>query len=143
MSIHTAYEVAPQSIISGHRRNLMPRHSSTLLDHFNSPRNAGKLDSPTIVGEADRADRAPRVTIYLQIAGERISQASFTAFGCGVTIACCSVLTVLATGRSVHHCRDIEAADIITELGGVPAGKQFCASVAVAALRDALGKFAE
>lgn len=118
----------------------MPRFSPKLTEHFNTPRNAGEIALPTVVGEANRAGRARRVTIYLKVEDNLVSQASFTTFGCGVTIACCSALTELATGRSIDECHSIKAADIVAELDGIPADKQFCAGVAVAALRQAIEK---
>ena len=83
----------------------MSRFSETLLDHARSPRNGGPLPSASAVGKASLHGRAPYVTIYLDIQDGTISQAQFTAFGCGVTIASCSALTEMLVGRTLDDGR--------------------------------------
>lgn len=119
----------------------MARFSPTLLDHSANPRNAGALDTGNAVGDADLSGRAPRVQIYLVVDRDVIAQASFTAFGCGVTIAAGSVLTELAKGRTLDECRNITGRDIADALDGIPTDKQFCADVVAAALHDAIDKY--
>jgi YD repeat-containing protein len=68
-------------------------YSATLWDHFNAPRNAGAMDSPDAVGRASVNGRAPYVTIYLKVVGERVAKVRFQTFGCGYSIAACWALT--------------------------------------------------
>jgi nitrogen fixation NifU-like protein len=108
------------------------------MDHFNAPRNAGPMDVPDVVGSADVDGHAPRVTIYLRLGGEIISDARFTTFGCGVTIAACSMLTELVTNRTVCDARSLTSDELGNALDGVPADKEHCTAVAIRALRQAL-----
>ncbi|MCH7725477.1 MAG: iron-sulfur cluster assembly scaffold protein [Planctomycetes bacterium] len=116
----------------------MPRFSQTLLDHARSPRNAGKLDRADAVGEASLHGRAPYTTVYLTFDGDVIAQASFEAFGCGVTIASCSALTEIIVGKTEEECLGIESETVMKALNGIPADKAFCAELAVEALRMAI-----
>jgi NifU-like protein involved in Fe-S cluster formation len=116
----------------------MPRFSHVLLDHARSPRNAGRMHEPDRIGEASLDGSAPRVTIQLRIVGDHVVEARFLAFGCGVTIAACSMLTEMIRGRHVHDLQRLEPGDVIDALDGMPSDKAFCADLAVAALRDAL-----
>ena len=116
----------------------MSRYSARLLDHVLSPRNGGAMDSPDAIGKASLAGRAPYVTIYLQVRQGVVTKAMFQTFGCGVSIACCSVLTEMITGRALIDCRSLTGESLIETLAGIPPEKQFCADMAIDALQDAL-----
>lgn len=116
----------------------MSRFSDTLLDHARSPRHAGELSEYTVTGHADLNGSAPRITMYLLIADNHIVDAAFKAFGCGVTIASCSALTSEAIGKDVDQCLDLNRSTILKALDGIPDDKQFCADLAIDALRDAI-----
>jgi NifU-like protein involved in Fe-S cluster formation len=109
-----------------------------VLDHAASPSNRGTMESPSAIGKANLGGQPPEVVVYLQLSGDTIERAMFEAHGCGYTIACCSVLTELIAGKSVEFCRTLTPAAILAELGEVPAHRQFCAALAVEALRDAV-----
>jgi nitrogen fixation protein NifU and related proteins len=123
------------------RANMMSHgYTSVLMDHFESPRNAGRMSGADGVGEADVAGRAPRITVYLQVRGQRIERASFQSFGCGAAIAAGSVLTEIVHGQTVGQCRALTESDIDSALGGLPANKRFCAALAILALSRALDR---
>jgi nitrogen fixation NifU-like protein len=116
----------------------MPRYSETLLEHARAPRNGGEMPDAHAVGTADLDGRAPRIWLYVKKSGGRITHASFQAFGCGVTNACCSVLTELITERSLVDCRKLTARDLVSALDGIPEDKRFCADLAIKALNRIL-----
>ncbi len=118
-------------------------YSSTLWDHFNSPRNAGELKDADAVGKANINGRAPRFAIYLKAIDDKVAKASFQTFGCGYSIAACSALTEMVTGKTISECREITADQLVAALDGMPEEKRFCADMAVAALRDALAQLSE
>ena len=115
-------------------------YSSTLWDHFNSPRNAGELKDADAVGKANINGRAPRFAIYLKAIDDKVAKASFQTFGCGYSIAACSALTEMVTGKTIAECWGITADHVVAALDGMPEEKRFCADMAVAALRDALAQ---
>jgi NifU-like protein involved in Fe-S cluster formation len=96
------------------------------------------MESPDAVGMASLHGQAPYVTVFLKMAQDVVERATFQAFGCGVTIACCSALTELVSGRTMAQCRALSAGDVVQALDGVPPDKQFCAELVVRALRQAL-----
>jgi nitrogen fixation NifU-like protein len=116
----------------------MSRFSDTLMDHFLSPTNRGAMDRPHLVGRGSLDGYPPFVTLYLRTYGNRVVDAAFEAEGCGVTIACGSVLTELVRGRSLAKCGQITVRDLAAALDGMPVGKEYCAEVAIRALKDAL-----
>ena len=116
----------------------MPRYSETVLEHCRDPRNGGRLDEADVVGRASRNDRAPRVKLFLKIVDNRVDSIRFLADGCGVAIAACSMLTELCISQPIDRIRQLDSAELIRELDGLPQDKHFCAELAIEALRDAL-----
>jgi NifU-like protein involved in Fe-S cluster formation len=119
-------------------KNTLPRYSSRLMDHFQSPRNAGALVKYDGVGEASLDGRAPRMKIYVALEKGLISRAGFETFGCGISIACGSAITEMALGRAPKECLLITESELVDGLEGVPPEKRFCADLAVRALHAAI-----
>lgn len=118
----------------------MSRFSDTLIEHFQAPVNRGPMTTPDVVGQGSLNGYPPFVTLYLRIADERIIDVRFEAEGCGVTIACGSMLTDLVQGQPIANMQ-LTAESLSQALGGIPSHKEHCAQVAVAALQDALQKW--
>ena len=112
--------------------------SPTILDHASSPANRRTMKDPSAIGRANLGGRPPEVAIFLKVEGGVIKEASFEAHGCGYTIACCSVLAELIVEKSVEYCLRLESGDVCAELGELPRERQFCATLALEALQDAL-----
>lgn len=115
--------------------------SDTLLEHARYPRNAGRMDSPDAVGHADRGGGPPSTDIYLKVADERVAQAQFITFGCGVSVASCSVVTELSIGKRLDECLAIRPNEIVALLEGVPPDRRYCADLAVMALHAAVQNY--
>jgi nitrogen fixation NifU-like protein len=105
---------------------------------FESPANRGAMERPSVVGKGSLDGYLAFVTFYLRIDRGIISDATFQAERCGVTIACASILTELVRGRGLTECRQITPHDISVALDGFPSGKEYCADVTIAALQDAI-----
>jgi NifU-like protein involved in Fe-S cluster formation len=96
------------------------------------------MECPNLIGKGSLDGYPPVVTRHLRIDGNRVADATFEAEGCGVTIACGSALTELVRGRNLADCRQINPDDLSQALDGLPSGKEYCAQVAIRALKDAL-----
>ena len=119
----------------------MARFSETLMDHFQSPRNSGRMESPDFVGLAGVPGQGRYLVLYVRVAGETISSAQFDCHGCGVTIACGSVLTEIITGCSIAECEQMAAVDLVKALDGVPPDRGDCPEFAMHALRHVCSQF--
>ena len=62
----------------------------------------------------------------------------FDSYGCGVTIAVCSVLTEMVEGRTKQECHSIQPDDVALALDGIPPHKVDTAHFAILALKNAL-----
>ena len=116
----------------------MVEFSDSLMDHFQSPRNQGPMKSPDCIGTAGVPGQGRFIQLFFRLANGRVERMQFEAYGCGVTIAVCSVLTELTEGRTRAECSSIRPENIAKALDGIPAHKMDCAHFAVAALQDAL-----
>lgn len=120
----------------------MSSFSETLMDHFQSPRNQGRMEAPDVVGGAGIPGQGRFISLYLRIADERVQAARFECYGCGVSVAVCSILTEMVQGKSLAECLALEPVQIIDALDGIPPYKQDCAHFGVAALRNTLAEHA-
>jgi nitrogen fixation NifU-like protein len=69
-----------------------------------------------------------------------VTQAKFKTHGCGVAIACGSMLTEMIQNRTIQECLALAADQLAEAIGGVPPDKRHCPEMAIAALRAALQK---
>jgi len=118
----------------------MSRFSDMLMDHFNAPRNARRLETPDRVGVGGVPGQGPFVVLYLRVKEKAVTEAAYQANGCGVTIACGSMLTEMIVNRSLDVCRSIGPEHLTEALGGVPSDKAHAPALAIAALKNALGE---
>jgi len=120
----------------------MGQFSDTLMDHFSSPRNSGIMEAPDLVGLAGVPGSGPYVVLYLRTEEDSIVESRYQTHGCGVSIACGSMLTELIAHRTVSECLELSPERLAEALGGVPSAKLHCPALAIAALKDALKGFA-
>ena len=115
-------------------------YSSTVLQHLDNPRNAGAMPDATHKGTATNPVCGDLLNLYLKLADDQISAASFEAQSCPPCIAAASLLTEMLIGQSVTTARQIKPNDLKQALGGLPRNKEHCAILAIDALRDALAQ---
>ena len=75
-------------------------YQEVLLDHYRSPRNRRRLDGAARRAEGFNPLCGDRVTIYLDVDGERVRDASFEGSGCAISTAAASLMTESVRGKS-------------------------------------------
>ena len=120
----------------------MSAQSSRVGYYLENRPHVGPLAQPDAVGGANVEGRPPEAVIYLRLGQGRIAQAGYQASGCGYLIACCSALLEMAIGRTPVECHELTEVKVSEHLGGLPLAKEYCAVLAVLALRNALAKLA-
>jgi nitrogen fixation protein NifU and related proteins len=118
----------------------MGRFSRTLMEHALEPRNEGQLAAPSAVGVAGVPGQGRYACIALLIEAGRVREARFQCQGCGVTIACCSVITELVIERSVEECRGLTIDELVQALDGLPRDKLERAAFVLSALHNAVAE---
>ncbi|RJQ39301.1 MAG: iron-sulfur cluster assembly scaffold protein [Anaerolineaceae bacterium] len=76
--------------------------------------------------------------IELLLSGDRIQDAVFDTDGCGASIACGSIITQLAQGKTLAEAYLITPQEVITALGDLPQDHLHCANLAVNTLQLAI-----
>jgi nitrogen fixation NifU-like protein len=113
-------------------------YSDTLMEHFSSPRNSGRLDDADHTGAAGTVGGGPFFLLYLRVEQGTVRDAKFQTHGCGATIASGSMLTELIKNRSLEECRGLTVEQLIAALDGIPPHKRHGPALAIAALQNAL-----
>ncbi len=116
-------------------------YSEAVIDHWQNPRNFKKIESPDGYASV-KGSCGDTMEMFLKLNDERITDCGFQTDGCGTTIACGSVATELALGRSFTRAlAGVSAQEILKRLGGLPAGDIHCAQLAAETMRRALADY--
>jgi len=118
-------------------------YNEVVLQHFRSPSNVGEIKEPDGLGEYASDICGDIIRFYLKLSGNRISDVKFQCFGCVGSIACSSALTEILLGKEVETANSIKESDILKTLGGLPEGKNHCASLAIKAMQQAIENYLE
>ncbi len=107
----------------------MALYSDKVMDHFQNPRNVGKMDDADGVGEVGNAKCGDIMKIYLKIDDGIITDVKFNTFGCGSAIATSSMATELIKGKKVEDALELSNKAVVEALDGLPAHKIHCPSL--------------
>jgi nitrogen fixation NifU-like protein len=116
-------------------------YSNKVLDHYENPRNVGKLDDDDenvgtgMVGAPACGD-VMRLQIKVDTNGI-IEEAMFKTYGCGSAIASSSLLTEWVKGKTLKEATAIKNMDIVNELS-LPPVKIHCSVLAEDAIKAAI-----
>ena len=116
-------------------------YSEKVIDHYENPRNVGKLDDNSknvgtgMVGAPACGD-VMRLQIRVNDDGI-IEDAKFKTYGCGSAIASSSLLTEWVKGRTLDDAAQIRNTEIAEELG-LPPVKIHCSVLAEDAIKAAV-----
>lgn len=116
-------------------------YSEKVIDHYENPRNVGKLDDKAgnvgtgMVGAPACGD-VMRLQIQVNDDGV-IEDARFKTYGCGSAIASSSLLTEWVKGKTLDEASMIKNSDIAEELA-LPPVKIHCSVLAEDAIKAAI-----
>ncbi len=116
-------------------------YSKKVIEHFQNPKNMGKMKNPDVMAEVDNKKCGDLMRIYLKVEKNRIKDISFETMGCVSAIATSSMITQMAKGKTLEESKKISYQDVTDELGQLPLIKVHCAGLAVETLRKAIEKY--
>ena len=120
-------------------------YSEKVIDHYENPRNVGKLDAQDSgVGTGVVGAPACGDVMRLQIKVEDgiITDAKFKTYGCGSAIASSSLVTEWVKGKTLEQAGSIKNAEIAEELA-LPPVKIHCSILAEDAIKAAIADYRE
>jgi len=115
-------------------------YSSIFKEHLAHPRNVGDLSDANALADEKNPVCGDRLRLSLIIKNDRIETARYLAYGCPPTLVCGSVLTELITGKTTTEAKQLNRADLLNAIGGLPSRKHHAAALAIETLNSALGQ---
>ena len=121
----------------------MALYSDKVMDHFQNPRNVGKIDdAPNVgIGEVGNAKCGDIMKMYLQIEDGVVKDCKFNTFGCGSAIATSSMATELIKGKPIEEALELSNTAVVEALDGLPTHKIHCSVLAEEAVKAAVKNY--
>ena len=117
-------------------------YSNMVVDHYENPRNVGKMEIDDSVGTGMVGAPACGDVMKLQIkvVDGIIQDARFKTYGCGSAIASSSLVTEWVKGKSLDEAGQIKNSEIAAELA-LPPVKIHCSILAEDAIKAAIADY--
>jgi nitrogen fixation protein NifU and related proteins len=98
--------------------DLRELYQDIILDHGRHPRNFRAIEEPTHSAQGHNPLCGDRVTIYLTLDGDRITDISFQGRGCAISTAAASLMTEILRGKTIADARALFAQFHARVIGG-------------------------
>ena len=116
-------------------------YSEKVMDHFQHPRNVGKMDDADGVGEVGNAKCGDIMKIYIKVKDDIITDIKFNTFGCGSAIAASSMATEMIKGKPISQALELTNKAVVEALDGLPPAKIHCSVLAEEAVKAAIDDY--
>ena len=78
-------------------------YQEVILDHGKNPRNFGVLEQYTCTAEGNNPMCGDQLTVYIDIKDDVVSDVSYRARGCAISIASASIMSSMIKGRTIEE----------------------------------------
>ena len=116
-------------------------YSEKVIDHYTNPRNVGKIENASGIGEVGNPVCGDIMKMFIQVENGVIVDVKFKTFGCGAAIATSSISTEMIKGKTVEEAYKMTEEAVAEELGGLPEKKMHCSVIGVEAMRKAIENY--
>ena len=118
-------------------------YSEKVLDHYENPRNVGKMDvddNSVGTGMVGAPACGDVMKLQIKIEDDIITDAKFKTYGCGSAIASSSLVTEWVKGKTLDEAGEIKNMDIADQLA-LPPVKIHCSVLAEDAIKSAIENY--
>lgn len=118
-------------------------YSDKVLDHYENPRNVGKMDKddPSVgTGMVGAPACGDVMQLQIKVKDGIIEDAKFKTYGCGSAIASSSLVTEMLKNRTLDEAKEIKNTEIVEELA-LPPVKIHCSVLAEDAIKSAIANY--
>ena len=116
-------------------------YSEKVMDHFENPRNVGKIENPDGYGKVGSPTCGDVMEIFLKIENDIIVDVKFRTFGCASAIATSSISTEMIMGKNVSEALELTNKAVAQALDGLPPAKMHCSVLAEEAIKEAIENY--
>ena len=116
-------------------------YSEKVMEHFQHPRNVGKMDDADGVGEVGNAKCGDIMKMYIKVKDDIITDIKFNTFGCGSAIAASSMATEMIKGKPISQALELTNKAVVEALDGLPPAKIHCSVLAEEAVKAAIDDY--
>ena len=78
-------------------------YQEVILDHGKNQRNFGVLEQYTCTAEGNNPMCGDQLTVYIDIKDDIVSDVSYRARGCAISIASASIMSSMIKGRTIEE----------------------------------------
>lgn len=82
-------------------------YRQVIMDHAQSPRNHGGLESPQFTMELLNPTCGDAIQVHASLKDERLDQIRFTGHGCSISLASASMMTQALKGKTVEEAKEL------------------------------------
>jgi nitrogen fixation NifU-like protein len=82
-------------------------YQDIILDHGRKPRNFHAMEHPTNFANGHNPLCGDRVTVYLELDGDKIKDVSFEGRGCAISTASASLMTEVLKGKTLAEADEL------------------------------------
>ena len=115
-------------------------YSDKVLEHYNNPRNVGKMDHKDAdvgTGMVGAPSCGDVMKLQIKVKDDIIEDVKFKTYGCGSAIASSSMVTEMIKGMTLEQAQEVKNTDIVEELS-LPPVKIHCSVLAEDAIKSAI-----
>lgn len=80
-------------------------YKQVILDHYQKPRNRGKLENPVFKRHLHNPTCGDDIEVEVALDGDRVSQVRFNGRGCSISMASASMMTQAMKGKTLAEAR--------------------------------------
>ena len=114
-------------------------YAEELIYNYEHPKNKGKMENPDMQVSEDNISCGDKISVYLKLEGDRISDVRFEGSGCVISMGTASILTDFLRDKTIA---EVEAfgKDKLLELINIDPGpvRMHCATLSLRAIRKAV-----
>lgn len=112
-----------------------------IMEHFMCPQNAYFMADSDAEGEYGDPGCGDSVTCYIKVRDNVLVEVSYLVYGCSASIACASMMSVLAKGKTIDEALTLTEDMVDEALGGLPEHKKHCSNLGIGALKYAIANY--
>jgi len=117
----------------------MDIYRQELIDHYQNPRNYGRLVDADVIMELENISCGDKVELFIKLKSGKIDEINFEGEGCAIAIASASILTERAKGKKASELEGLSLEDFLKILKvELTISRIKCAGLSLETLKKAL-----